>query len=415
MRTIDTKVAIITLGCRVNQSESSVIEGTLKHHGVSVVSLEDDPTYCIINTCTVTGKSDAQSRQFIRRASKTGARIIVTGCYAQLNQEEILRMQGVFQFVPSEDKDKIISIILGEDTEPVYHFHGRVRPILKVQDGCNFACSYCAVPLARGRSRSLPLATVEERTRMIAAQGYREIVLSGIHLGSYGKDLEDRISLAKLIKFLLVRTNIIRIRISSLEIKEVDDELLEVLGDARVCRHLHLPLQSGSNEVLKRMNRNYSVRSYGAILSRILSKHSDIAVGTDVIAGFPSERNEDFLETYRFVSEVPFAYLHVFPFSPRTNTRASLMLPQAHGRVIADRAANLKNLSKQKKEQYAVQHLNKILDVIVEEKEGPCHMVGTASNYLKIRVAAQDISRGTLVFINSTGIDDSTLNGFVIT
>ncbi len=408
------RVAVLTLGCRVNQSESAVIEGTLRHHGVSIVSLDENPGYCIINTCTVTGKSDAQSRQFIRRASRAGAKIIVTGCYAQLKKDEVMRMDGVLRVVPSEDKEKIVSIILGDETEPLYHFHDRARPNLKVQDGCNSSCSYCAVPFARGRSRSLPLATVEERVGKIHAQGYHEIVLTGVHLGSYGKDLSSKTSLAKLIKHILTRTDIRRIRLSSLEINEVDDELMEILGDARVCRHLHLPLQSGSDEVLRRMNRNYSVRTYRDKLSIILSKHSDIAIGSDVIVGFPGESHEDFEKTCRLIADTSFAYLHVFPFSPRKNTSASLMLPKVPHNVITGRVAALKNLGMLKKEQYALKQLNKILDVIVEGREG-CQMFGTASNYMKIRVTAQNLHRGTLVFIRSAGIEGTALKGFVIT
>ena len=414
MQNTEVRAAVLTLGCRVNQAESSVIEGTLRHHGISIVSLDENPGYCIINTCTVTGKSDAQSRQLIRRASRTGAKIIVTGCYSQLKKEEVMRMDGVLRVVPSEDKEKIAGFILGEETEPLFHFHDRVRPNLKIQDGCNFSCSYCAVPLARGRSRSLPLAKVEERVRMIEAQGYYEIVLSGIHLGGYGKDLPRKTSLAKLIKRIIARTDIRRIRLSSLEINEVDDELLEVLDDARVCKHLHLPLQSGSDAVLRRMNRNYSLRTYRNKVAKILSTYSDIAIGSDIIVGFPGESDEDFEETYQIIADTPFAYLHVFPFSPRINTRASIMLRKVPNKVIVGRAQTLKNLSIMKKEQYASRQLNKIVDVIIEGKEGLYHMTGTTGNYMKIRVTAQNLRRGALVFIRSAEIEGRILKGFVV-
>jgi len=409
------KVAVLTLGCRVNQSESSVIEGTLRHHGISVVPLEENPTYCIINTCTVTGKSDANSRQLIRRASRTGAKLIVTGCYSQLKTDEVLGMKGVLQVVPSENKEMIVSIILGEGTEPLYHFHDRARPYLKVQDGCNYCCSYCAVPLARGKSRSLPLATAVERGSMIEAQGFHEIVLTGIHLGSYGKDLTKKTSLAKLIKSIIIQTGIRRIRLSSLEINEVDDELLEVLKDARVCRHLHLPLQSGSDEVLRHMNRNYSAHDYKRKIFSIASKFSDIAIGSDVIVGFPGEKDADFDETYNMIKDLPFAYLHIFPYSSRAGTAASVMTPRVPDRIITDRAATLKGLSNHKKELFALRHLDTTLDIIIEESDGHGHMSGTASNYLKVRVTEESLQRGTLVLVRSTGIEESALRGFVIT
>jgi len=407
-------VAVLTLGCRVNQSESSVFEGTLRHHGVSIIPLEENPEYCIINTCTVTGRSDTTSRQLIRKAAKTGAKVIVTGCYSQLKSAEVMGMAGVFQVVPTEDKEKIVNIILGEETEALYHFHDRARPYLKVQDGCNFSCSYCAVPMARGRSRSLPPATAIERANLIDAEGYNEVVLTGIHLGSYGRDLPQKTSLAKLIKNIIARTGIRRIRLSSIEINEVDDELIELFDDARVCRHLHLPLQSGSDGVLRRMNRYYSARRFMQKICSISAKFSDIAIGSDVIVGFPGERDVDFNETYSMVRDLPFTYLHIFPYSSRAGTAASCMKPAVSNRIVTDRVAALKKLADLKKERYASQHMHRTLDVIMEEKDGHGHMAGTAGNYLKVRVSTESVHPGTLVFIRSDGIEGSSLRGFVV-
>jgi threonylcarbamoyladenosine tRNA methylthiotransferase MtaB len=408
-------VAVLTLGCRVNQSESSVFEGTLRHHGVSIVSLEENPEFCIINTCTVTGRSDAASRRLIRKAAKTGAKVIVTGCYSQLKSDEVMGMTGVFQIVPSEHKEKIVNIILGEEASALYHFHDRARPYLKVQDGCDFSCAYCAVPMARGRSRSVPPATAIERANLIDAEGYHEVVLTGIHLGSYGKDLPQKTSLAKLIKNIITRTGIKRIRLSSIEINEVDDELLEVLSDPRVCRHLHLPLQSGSDGVLRRMNRNYSARTFVQKICSISAKFNDIAIGSDVIVGFPGEQDVDFNETYSMINDLPFTYLHIFPYSSRAGTAASFMNPEVSSRVIADRAATLKRLANLKKERFALQHMYKTLDVIMEEKDEHGHMAGTASNYLKIRVSTESMHPGTFVFVRPDGIEGSLLRGFVVT
>jgi len=409
-------VAVLTLGCRVNQSESSVFEGTLRHHGVSIVPLEESPDYCIINTCTVTGRSDAASRQLIRKAVKTGAKVIVTGCYSQLKGDEVVvGMAGVFQIVPMENKEKIVNIILGEEAEALYHFHDRARPYLKVQDGCNFSCSYCTVPMARGRSRSLSPAAAIGRAKLIDAEGYHEVVLTGIHLGSYGRDLPQKTSLATLVKNIITRTGIRRIRLSSIEINEVDDELLEVLTDARVCRHLHLPLQSGSDGVLRRMNRNYSARTFVQKICSISAKFNDIAIGSDVIVGFPGEQDVDFNETYSMIKDLPFTYLHIFPYSSRAGTAASFMKPKVVSRIIADRAATLKKLANLKKERFASRHIHKILDVIIEEKDGHGHMAGTASNYLKIRVSTESVRPGTLVFVRPNGLEGSSLRGFVVT
>ncbi len=414
MRNNSARAAVLTLGCRVNQSESSVIEGTLRENGISIVSLTESPDFCVINTCTVTGKSDANSRQLIRKAIRTGATVIVTGCYAQLKPDEAAGINGVFAVVPVEQKERIADIILGRRAEPVYHIHDRSRPYLKVQDGCNFSCSYCAVPLARGGSRSLHPDIALQRAQEIDAHGYHEVVLTGIHLGSYGQDLPEKTSLAKLVKRILKHTRIARIRLSSLEINEIDDELLDVLGEARICRHLHLPLQSGSDNILRRMNRNYSAAGYRKKLTNIVGMFRGISVGTDIIVGFPGETPEDFNLTYVLIEELPISYLHVFPYSSRTGTAASLMKPPVPDDVIAERTESLKLLNRAKKELYARKQFGRILDVIVEEKVSSGVMAGTSSNYLKIRVNSDTLRRGTLVYIRSAEFNGSELRGIVV-
>jgi threonylcarbamoyladenosine tRNA methylthiotransferase MtaB len=408
------KVAILTLGCRVNQSESSVIEGTLRKHGVSIVTIEDNPDFCIVNTCTVTGKSDASSRYLIRRAARTEAHVIVTGCFSQLQHNEVCELQGVCEVVPSSDKEKIISRVLGYDVDPVYSLHDRARPYLKVQDGCNFSCTYCAVPMARGRSRSLPIDEVVKRASDMASQGYHEIVLTGIHLGSYGQDLSSKTSLAGLIRNILSSTSLFRIRLSSIEINEIDDELIELLGDPRVCRHLHLPLQSGSDLILKLMNRNYTVKTYKKKLLRLSSLSSDIALGTDVIVGFPAEGHKEFMLTYELIKELPFSYVHTFPFSARSGTLAANLKPQIAGNVISDRAEAVKELSRAKKIAFASAQANKILDAIAEEEAVHGYTTGTTSNYLKIDMRGNRLNRGSVVFVRSVAVNGDRLQGVMI-
>ena len=408
-------VALETLGCRVNQSESSAVEGTLRRHGISVVSLEENPDYCIINTCTVTGKSDANSRQIIRKASRAGAKVIVTGCYSELRRDDVSAMDGVYEVVPSSQKDRIVALILGREAEMRYDDHNKARPYLKVQDGCDFSCSYCAVPLARGRSRSLPIETAVERAQSIQSQGYQEVVLTGIHLGSYGRDLTKRSSLAELIRNILIRTTIPRIRLSSVEINEIDEEILELLGDSRVCRHLHLPLQSGSDKILKSMNRNYSSATYKKKMSSILRRSSEMAIGTDIIVGFPGEDVRAFHETCDMIRDMPFAYLHIFPYSPREGTAASFLSPTVPGKIIIERAHELKQLGALKRKIFVERHLNKILDVVIEERDGEGRMLGTANNYLKIRVSTESLQLGTLIFVRSEGCEGAMIRGHVIT
>ncbi len=409
------RVAIMTLGCRVNQSESSVIEGTLRKHGISIVTLEENPDLCIINTCTVTEKSDASCRYLIRKASRTGAQVIVTGCFSQLEPAKVAEIQGVCEVVPSRDKEKIISRVLGYDVDTVYSLHDRARPYLKVQDGCNFNCTYCAVPMARGRSRSLGIDESVARAVEIELQGYHEIVMTGIHLGSYGQDLACRTNLAFLIKAILSATSFLRIRLSSIEINEIDDELIELIGDPRICKHLHLPLQSGNDRILKLMNRNYTVSAYQKKLLRLSNISSDIALGTDVIVGFPTEEHEEFLATYKFIKEHSFAYVHTFPFSARKGTMASnLKLPIA-GNIIADRAKALKDLSRAKRTAFASAQANKILDAIAEEESDQGYVTATTSNYLKIEMKESKLKRGSTVFVRSLPVSGNRLKGVMIT
>ena len=409
------KVAIITLGCRVNQSESSVIEGSLRQYGASIVGPDDNPDYCIVNTCTVTARSDANSRQLIRRAARSGARVIVTGCYSELSPEEASGMGGVCAVVPVSDKDSIIGYITGRESEPFYNLHDRARPYLKVQDGCNFSCSYCAVPIARGRSRSIPVDEAVRRAALIVGGGYHEIVLTGIHLGSYGHDLTPRRNLAYLIRKILSETNINRIRLSSIEINEIDDELIELFSDSRLCRHLHLPLQSGSDRILAVMKRHYTSRAFRDKVDRIAGKFRDIAIGTDVIAGFPSESEEDFGLTLGVLEDLPFSYLHLFPYSDRKGTTASNMNLKISDRIISLRMDALKRLNRAKRDEYASSNKGKIVEVIAESGPGDRHTFGTSSNYLKIRVPYSSISKGTLIFVSVVNASPESLDGFVIT
>jgi len=408
------KVTILTLGCRVNQSESSVIEGTLRKHGVSIVTLGEKPDFCIVNTCTVTGKSDTSSRYLIRKAARTGADVIVTGCFSQLEYNEVCAVQGVCEVVPTSDKERIISRVLGYDVDPVYSLHDRARPYLKVQDGCNFNCTYCAVPMARGRSRSLTIDEAVTRASEIELQGYHEIVLTGIHLGSYGQDLSPKACLAQLIKKILSATSLIRIRLSSIEINEIDDELIELLGDPRVCKHLHLPLQSGSDLILKLMNRNYTAQTYQKKLLRLAATSSDIALGTDVIVGFPAEQLKEFMGTYKLITELPFSYIHTFPYSARRGTLAANLKPQIAGNIIADRSEAVKELSRARKTAFASAQTDKTLDVIAEAEDPSGYTTGTTSNYLKVDIKGNRIKRGSAVFVRSIAINGDRLQGVMI-
>jgi threonylcarbamoyladenosine tRNA methylthiotransferase MtaB len=407
-------VSILTLGCKVNQAESAFIEGNLRNLGFSIVALSENPDYCIINTCSVTAKSDYQSRQLIRRAVKVGAKVIVTGCYAQLNSDEIRKIEGISSIVLNDKKYSIINTLSNTISSNTIYLSSRSRPFVKVQDGCNFACSYCLVPKARGKSRSVKASEIIEQVLSYESNGYHEIVLTGIHLGSYGHDLNPHIKLSDLIKTLLIETKISRIRISSVELNEIDEEIIELLQENRICKHLHIPLQSGDDTILKRMNRMYSSLDYSRVISRFAAKVSDIALGTDIIVGFPGEGTQEFLNTKRLIETLPFTYLHIFPFSPRKNTLAFQMPDHISPAVKKERSRELNTLNINKKNAYISSQLGKILDIIIEGPINDSLSAGTSGNYLKVVVPLCNNPKNSLVPVRLTGVEKDSLKGLPI-
>lgn len=408
------KVTILTLGCKVNQAESAFIEGNLMDLGCSIVQLSDHPDYCIINTCSVTAKSDYQSRQLIRRAVRAGAKVVVTGCYSQLRSEEIKKIEGHIDIVQNRDKLQIINILSNKSTSAYLGYSGRSRPYLKIQDGCNFACSYCTVPKARGKSRSLAVTEVLHEASQLESCGYNEIVLTGIHLGSYGRDIRPQVKLSDLLKALLQKTNFRRIRLSSIELNEIDGELVDLLKEERICKHLHVPLQSGDDTVLRRMNRLYTARDYVRVIESVVSVFPDIAIGTDIIVGFPGEGEKEFLNSRNLLDSLPLSYIHIFPFSARPDTAASAMENQISCAIKKERCGKLNTLNNIKKSAYRSSQINKVLDVVVEEARNDQTAVGTSSNYLKIRVFSNAYPKKSLVYVRTTGIEGNFINAFPI-
>jgi threonylcarbamoyladenosine tRNA methylthiotransferase MtaB len=408
------KVSVLTLGCRVNQSESDVIEGNLRKLGWSAVGLAESPDYCIVNTCSVTAKSDYQSRQLIRRAVRSGGKVIVTGCYSQLNRDEVKNTQGVFEVVSNIEKDNIINMLSNKGESNTFCPANRSRPYLKIQDGCNYACSYCTVPLARGRSRSVQVSEVIRKTLEVDAAGYHEVVITGINLGSYGYDLKPQLKLSELLKMILKKTKIKRIRLSSIEIKYIDNELIELFQDERICRHIHLPLQSGDEKILRLMNRMYSVSDYVGVMEKILKSAPDMAIGTDIIAGFPGEGDAEFNKTSQLLDNLPITYIHTFPFSPRPNTLASKMPNQNHFAVKKKRSNALKALSDRKRMEYMASQVHKILDIIIEAQGSDNTSSGTSSNYLKVKMPPNGYPKGTFVRVRIANIEGNYLNGELV-
>lgn len=408
------KFSILTLGCKVNQSESDIIEGTLLQHGHSMVKLSENPDYALVNTCSVTAKSDYQSRQLIRRALRSNAKVIVTGCYAQLCPEDIKRIGRDIRIVSNTDKYNIINILDSNISEYCLSYSPRSRPYIKIQDGCSHSCSFCIIPLARGKSHSRDVQSIVNQARVLEEQGYREIVLTGIHIGSYGRDLKHKVLFSHLIEVLLLKTSKIRFRISSLGPHEIDSNLQVLLKEKRICRHLHIPLQSGDDSILKRMNRPYDTSLYLNKVWEILREIPDIAIGTDVIVGFPGESEESFHKMKEFIEIIPFAYLHIFPYSSRRGAKSSEMPDQIGFDSKRRRYELLCDINNRKKRAFMDSQLNKVLDIIIEDKIGDGGVIGTSSNYLKIMVDAKAYEEKTLVSVRVAERDGDTLRGEVI-
>ena len=409
------KVSLLTLGCKVNQAESSQIAAGLVAHGCCVVDLDGNPDFCIINTCSVTSKSDYQSRQLIRRAAKAGSKVIVTGCYSELNEEAVRSMDGVAMVVANNKKEfitnKLSNITSCKDFKIIQNV--KSRHFVKVQDGCNNACSYCVIPSARGRSRSRGINEVIEEINS-AAESYNEIVVTGIHLGTYGYDIRPKVSLAILLKTILLKTSVKRIRLSSLEVNEIDDELVELIQEERVCKHLHIPLQSGDNRILRLMNRNYCISKFKDRLNSIFQKIPEISIGTDIIVGFPGEGEIEFTNTKSFIEDAPISYIHVFPFSPRKGTKAFEMKPRVSDVIKKQRCEILRSLGKRKKGEYMNQQVGRALDLLIEETDSDGASVGTTGNYLKARAYLDSPRLKDVVYVRVDEARDGMLIGHPI-
>jgi threonylcarbamoyladenosine tRNA methylthiotransferase MtaB len=405
------KVSVLTLGCKANQAESTFIETSLQSNGCDIVGLNQNPKFCIINTCSVTAKSDYQSRQLIRRAQKAGASVIVTGCFSELNKDAVKTMEGVISVIDNNNKSSIINMISHKTSSNLFNYekYPKSRLFLKVQDGCNNSCSYCLIPKARGRSRSID---IKEVIKQIAeAHNFNEVVLTGIHLGTYGYDLYPKVKISDLVESILLNTNIKRVRLSSLEINEIDGRITDLLKEDRVCKHLHIPLQSGDDSILKRMNRNYKSKEFLVAVNRILKVIPNISIGTDIIAGFPGEGDNEFENTRNFLEELPITYVHIFPFSPRPGTKASEMDNRPGSSVVKKKCALLRELGLKKKKEYMYKQVGKTLYTLIEDVYDDMSVIGITCNYLKVRASLIRPKPKDIVPLRISGVVNDELIG----
>ena len=426
------KVAFHTLGCKVNQNDTESLISVFRERGHEIVPFDEIADVYIINTCTVTNLGERKSRQSIRRAAavKPQPVVVVTGCYAQTASGEIAGIPGVNLVVGMAERPRLAELVeqycndrcnkvsvsdISQERSwiklPVSHMTERTRATLKVQEGCDQFCSYCIVPLARGRIRSLPLEEAVNEFRVLVESGYREIVLTGIHLGAYGKELG--LTLADLLGELLKITGEYRIRLGSIEPNEFDENLLGmILNNDRICQHLHIPLQSGSGRILKLMNRHYTLTYYSDLLRRIRRDNPLIAIGTDLIVGFPGEMESDFEDTCKFVTGQAFSRMHVFRFSPRRGTPAATFQGKVPGPIKEERSRKVQTIAQQSSADYAQKFVGKEIAVLFEEKTS-AGWSGLSGEYLRTQVETGMDLKNMIKTVLITGLSGDILQGSV--
>lgn len=425
------RVSLYTLGCRVNQYETRETAAELLRRGYRVVPFGQPADACVVNTCSVTQQADAKSRAALRRARRSGddPLVIATGCYADLQPDEVAALGGV-RVVPNAEKPRLAEIIdesllrsgrllfpldeaggaeesdSGELIRLLHAGEGvlaRTRAVIKIQDGCNHFCSFCLIPLARGRLRSRPAPEVVEEARELAALGYRELVLTGICLGDYGDERGFRRGggdpLARLLEELAALPGIDRIRLSSLDPADVSEDLLETLAALpQACRHLHLSLQAGDEEVLARMRRRYTAAGFRSLVGRIYERMPEAGLTCDVIVGFPGESDRQFEETVRLCREARFCHIHAFPYSPRPGTSAARLPDDVPPAEKQRRVAVLNALSEEQGLAFAERHVGEVVPVLVETRDQRSGMLtGLTGNYLRVFLEGSDELRGAIV------------------
>lgn len=402
-------VCFITYGCKVNQAEAQKWELILRSYGYKVTNKKENADIWIINTCAVTQKAENQSRKIIKKAEEFGIEALITGCYVTL--ANLTNRNGNLKFFTNHDKNKIIN-----EFKPLYETNSltflRHRGIIKIQDGCDHYCSYCIVPYLRGNPLSIPKDEVISEINKYEDMGINEIVLSGINLGLYGKDLKN-LNLNILLKEILKKTNISKIRLSSIEINYINDEFLEIIGDNRICKHLHIPIQHGSDRILKIMNRAYNTKCFENIFKKIVKLYPNISVGTDIIVGFPFETEKDFDNTVNLIRDLNFSYLHVFPYSSRSLTEAAKYKEHLKEDLKKIRTEILLNLGKELKEKYIRSFIGKEIDVIVESKKSR-FFTGTSDNYIKCVLENENLIPGNLIKILIKRVEDCMAHGSVV-
>ncbi len=396
------KFKIVTLGCRTNQYESAAFAKQLREMGYVEAGDKEQAGVCVVNTCTVTEGADRSSRYQIRKlaAQNPGSELLVTGCLAERLPGEIGSMQGVTHLVPNHEKEKLLARLFPEEELPEFSidvFGGHTRAFVKVQDGCNSFCTYCILPYVRGRSRSRPMQEILREVETLIQNGCKEVVLTGINIGDFETENNERLS--DLVRQVDKVPGLCRLRVSSIDPDEVDDALLSAILEGKTtCPSLHIVLQSGSNVILKRMNRKYTRQIFLDTIERLKKAHSDFTFTTDVIVGFPGETEADFEETLEVIRSVQFAKVHMFPYSKRERTRAALYPNQVAASLIEERKQKVLRLSEQVAFELRSHYVGKSLEILLENQEGD-YFAGHTHNFLRALVPVLKRSSNELVTV----------------
>ncbi|HWP60501.1 MAG TPA: tRNA (N(6)-L-threonylcarbamoyladenosine(37)-C(2))-methylthiotransferase MtaB [Candidatus Acidoferrales bacterium] len=430
------RVAIATLGCKINQYDSAAIQARLERENHRIVAFDEEADCYVVNSCTVTDRADWEARQLVRRAKRRSpaARVVVTGCYAQVSPDEVAAVEGVdfvvglnriedlvrFVAAPAEVAERIaVSESKSErrvNLLSATKLPGHTRAFVKVQEGCDYACTYCIIPAARGRSRSVPPEGILRQIAALAEEGIVEAVLTGIHLGGYGRDLTPKTDLTSLVERIAAARLVPRLRLSSLDPREVPERLLRVLAQSDiVCDHLHICLQAGADEILKAMRRNYDTAYYRDVVERARALVPSAALGTDLIVGFPGESDELFARSLEFVDSLPLTYLHVFPYSARRGTPAARFAGQIPPGVKKQRARIARALGARKKSAFYRRFVGAEVAVLFEREGGADGWLkGYSRNYLPVRARAARERVNQEVQVRITGLEGDGLVGEVV-
>lgn len=429
------RVAFTTLGCKVNQYDSEAMMASFRRAGYHIVDFQEPADVYIVNTCTVTGRGAAKSRQLIRNAIRRSplSVVAVAGCYTQTDPDEVAGIPGVSLIIGNQDRSQVVelceqaanspepiravnNIWQAREFEemPVDTFMGHTRAVIKIQEGCNIFCTFCIIPYARGKPRSRRPESVLQEVNRLAAEGFREIVLTGIHLGSYGKDYKGEFTLAQVVEELTRVEGIDRIRLSSLEPKHVTPHLMDLLQNhPKVCRHLHLSLQSGSQTVLERMKRAYTAQEYREVVQELRRRIPDLGLTTDVIVGFPGETEEEHKESMAFIADMGFGRLHVFPFSARKGTPAATMPDQVTKAVKERRTHEMIDLGCDLALRFAASFTGQTLQVLTEEEadteEG--WLEGYTDNYIRVRFPGGEELKNCIIPVQITAVEEEICLG----